>query len=265
MSRCLAGKRKYLAALLILAAGIAHAQKREDISIRLPDNRSLSAVLYVPDKAPPAPSVMVLHTAYGALEAFDDRYAQALAAEGFVALAPNYIHPSHGNRLWSPAVTRDMAALVDYLRQRPESKDMPVGTVGFSLGSRGLLLAAQRPEVQAVVVYYGSFDVRKEKGLKLPPAAIVPMDVAREVNAAVLLLHGDADDEIPIGSARAMAAALRDAGKKVELVEYKGAYHRFDRGPAGSVSRSAYTYRRDDAAAADAFARTVRWLKEHLR
>ncbi len=56
-----------------------------------------------------------------------------------------------------------------------------------------------------------------------------------------------------------------DAGKKVELVEYKGAYHRFDRGPAGSVSRSAYTYRRDDAAAADAFARTVRWLKEHLR
>ena len=66
------------------------------------------------------------------------------------------------------------------------------------------------------------------------------MQVASQVNAAVLLLHGDADNEIPIGSARAMAAALSDAGKKVELVEYKGAYHRFDRGPAGSASSSVH-------------------------
>jgi acetyl esterase/lipase len=62
-----------------------------------------------------------------------------------------------------------------------------------------------------------------------------------------------------------MAAALREAGKMVELVEYKGAHHRFDRGPARGVSRSEYTYRRDDRAAGDAFERTVRWLKEHLR
>ena len=247
----------------------AHAQTREEVEVALPDGRKLSAVLYAPDKREPNPAVMVLHTAYGSVESFDDRYAQALAKEGFVALAPNFIHPSHGNRFWSPAITRDMSAMVDYLKARSESKDMPIGTVGFSLGSRGLLLAAQRPEVKAVVVYYGTYDVRKEKGLKLPPAAIVPMQVAPLVSAAVLLLHGDADDEIPVSSAREMAAALKDAGKKVELVEYKGAYHRFDRGPAagvaGSASKSGYTYRRDEAAGADAYARTLRWLKEHLR
>ena len=187
---------------IVASSAAAYAQKREELEIPFTEGRQLSAVFYAPEKAERAPAVMVLHTAYGAVESFDDQYARALAKEGFVALAPNYIHPSHGNRFWSPAVTRDMAAVVNYLRQRPESKDMPVGTVGFSLGSRGLLLAAQRSEVKAVVVYYGTFDVRREKGVKLPPAAMVPMDVARAVNAAALLLHGDADDESPIGSAR---------------------------------------------------------------
>jgi dienelactone hydrolase len=258
-----------LIVLTLACTAAAHAQKREDVEIQLAEGRRASAVLYLPDRQEPAPAVMVLHTINGTVESFDERYAQALAKEGFVALAPNYIHPSHGGRVWSPAVTRDMAAIADYLKAKPESKDMPIGAVGFSLGSRGLLLAAQRPEVKAVVVYYGTFDARKEKGVNLPPAALVPMQVAGQVNAAVLLLHGDADDEIPVSSARAMAAALREAGKAVELVEYKGAYHRFDRGPtagmSGSVSRAGYTYRRDDAAAADAYARTVRWLKEHLR
>lgn len=263
-------KRVICAALLALAiVASAFAQKREQVEISASEGRTLRGVLFLPDGAGPAPAVIVLHTAYGSVERFDEDYARGLAKEGFVALAPNYIHSSFGGRLWDPGITVDMAALVDFLRLRPEAKDMPVGTVGFSLGSRGILLSARRPEVKAVVVYYGTFDVGKEKGVKLAPTVPVPMMVAGQVNGAVLLLHGDADDEIPVSSAREMKAALPGAGKKVELVEYKGAYHRFDRGPndrmRGERTRDGYTYRRDEAAAKDAFSRTVAWLKEYLR
>jgi dienelactone hydrolase len=265
-------RRALLSGLLLLAlAKPADAQKREDVEIPLGDGRSLTGVLFVPQQAHPAPGVIVLHTANERMkiEGSDEQYAQALAKEGFVALAANYVDPAFAMRLWAPLITNDMVALVDFLRRRPEAKDMPIGTVGFSLGSRGLLLAARRPEVKAVVVYYGTFDVRKEKGIKLPPAAVVPMQVASDINASVLLLHGDADDEIPVSSAREMKAALEKAGKKITLVEYKGAFHRFDRGPhpqmRGDRSREGYTYRKDEKAARDAFARTVQWLKEHLQ
>lgn len=256
-----------LLAFVMLAS--AFAQKREQVEIPASEGRSLSGVLFVPDTAGPAPAVIVLHTAYGSVERFDEDYARALAKEGFVALAPNYIHSSFGERLWAPGITADMSALVDFLRQRPEARGMPVGTVGFSLGSRGILLSARRPEVKAVVVYYGTFDVRKEKGVKLAPTVPVPMMVAGQVNGAVLLLHGDADDEIPISSAREMKAALEGAGKKVELVEYPRSYHRFDRGPndrmRGERTREGYTYRKSEDAAKDAYSRTVAWLKEYLR
>ena len=263
-------KRVICAATLALAmVAPAFAQKREQVEIPASDGRTISGVLFLPDSAGPTPAVIVLHTAYGSVERFDEDYARALAKEGFAALAPNYIHSSFGGRLWNPGITSDMAALVDSLRQRPEAKDMPVGAVGFSLGSHGILLSARRPQVKAVVVYYGTFDVRKEKGVKLAPTIPVPMMVAGQVNAAVLLLHGDADDEIPISSAREMKAALEGAGKKVELVEYKGAYHRFDRGPndrmRGERTREGYTYRKDEAAAKDAFSRTVAWMKAYLR
>ena len=95
------------------------------------------------------------------------------------------------------------------------------------------------------------------------------MMVADQVNAAVLLLHGDADNEIPIASAREMRSALEAVGKKVELVVYPGAHHRFDRGPNQRMRRDTtpdgYIYRKSEAAAKDAFDRTVAWLKTYLR
>jgi carboxymethylenebutenolidase len=258
---------KVLLALLVNAP--VFAQQREEVEIAANGGRMLTGVLFLPEGGKPAPAVVVLHTAFGSVESFDEEFARALAMQGFVALAPNYIHPSLAKSPWSPAITADMSKLVDYLQGRPESKDMPVGTVGFSLGSRGILLAARRSEVTAVVVYYGTFDIRKEKGIKLAPKAQVPMTVADQVNAAVLLLHGVADDEIPVASAREMKAAMEAAGKKVELVEYPGAHHRFDRGPnermRGERTKDGYIYRKNDAAAKDAFDRTVKWLKSHLR
>ncbi len=266
---------KKLVSLLVLLyafAGTTIAETRQTVEIPGQEGRTLSGVLFLPDRTDPAPAVIVLHTAHGSVENFDEDYARALAKEGFVSLAVNYIHPSFGAAIWSPGIIADLAAVVDYLRQRPEAKDMPVGTVGFSLGSRGLQLAARHPQVKAVVVYYGTYDVRKEnprRAGKLPPSVPLPISAAAQVNAAVLLLHGESDNEVPASSARDMKAELDKANKKSELVVYPGAYHRFDRGPAAGarseMSRDGYTYRKDAAAAKDALERTLAWLKTHLR
>ncbi len=265
---------KFVSILILLYAfaGTALAEKRQTVEIPGQEGRTLSGVLFLPDRTYPAPAVIVLHTAYGSVENFDEDYAQMLAKEGFVSLAVNYIHPSFGRAVWSPGIIADLASVVDYLRQRPEAKDMPVGTVGFSLGARGLQLAARHPQVKAVVVYYGTYDLRKEnprRAARLPLSVPLPISSAAQVDAAVLLLHGEADNEVPASSARDMKAELDKAGKKSELVVYSGGYHRFDRGPvAGArseMSRDGYIYRKDAAAARDALERTLAWLRTHLR
>lgn len=254
--------------LAISAAAIAETHETVDIPVA--DGRTLSAQLYAPGTGSAAPAVIVLHTKAGSVESFDSEYARSLAKEGFVALAVNYLHPevTGGTRIWSPGITSDLSKVADWLQSRPEVAGKPVGTVGFSLGSHGLMLAARQPAVKAVVVYYGAYNPRQLHSQKLPANVSLPIDVAAEVNAPVLMLHGEADDEVPVSDAKAMEAALKNAGKMVELVTYPGAYHRFDRGPAagmrGDRSAHGYTYRKDNAASEDAFKRTVDWLKKYL-
>jgi dipeptidyl aminopeptidase/acylaminoacyl peptidase len=42
------------------------------------------------------------------------------------------------------------------------------------------------------------------------------------------MFHGDLDQNVGIGESRLMANRLRSAGKKVELVEFKGLAHSLD-------------------------------------
>jgi len=257
-------------AMCLTISAAAVAETREAVDIPVADGRALLAQLYAPGTGGAAPAVIVLHTKAGSVEGFDSEYARALAKEGFVALAVNYLHPevTGGTRIWSPGITGDLSKTVEWLQSRPEVAGKPVGTVGFSLGSHGVLLAARQPAVKAVVVYYGAYNPRQIHSLKLPANVRLPIDVAGEVKAPVLMLHGEADDEVPVSDAKAMEAALKNAGKTVQLITYPGAYHRFDRGPVagmrGDRSAHGYTYRKDNAASEDAYKRTVSWLKKYL-
>lgn len=246
----------------------AFAQSRQSVAFAV-DGGSMSGVMFVPAKTP-APAVIVLHTKgpTGKFEPADEKYAEALAAEGFVAVAVNYLDVAGSAKLWSPAIDAELSQVVDRLGKRPEVAGKPVGMVGFSLGTHAVLVSALNPAVKAVVVYYGDYDLRTAKGLKFPPNVKMPIDVAAQVNAPLLMLHGASDNEIPPDNAREMEAALKAAGKTEELVMYPGAYHRFDRGaPArmhGDRSRDGYIYRYDEAAARDAWRRTLAWLRAHL-
>lgn len=69
----------------------AIAETRQAVSVPVAGGRSLSGELFLPDGIVNAPGVMVLHTAAGSVESFDSDYARALAKEGFVALALNFL------------------------------------------------------------------------------------------------------------------------------------------------------------------------------
>jgi len=245
------------ALIAALLAAPALAQKREKITIELISG-TLSGVMFMPDKTP-APGVLVLHTAYGQVEDADEKYAAALAKEGYVVLAPNYLEIAK-NKLWSPAVDQQLRGTLNWFERRPEVDNKPVGAVGFSLGAHAVSLSALDARLKAVVVYYGAYDVRAAKHENLGANIKLPIDLAAEVKAPVLMLHGANDDEIPIAIARAMEAALKGAGKQVELVVYPDAYHRFDRGGNSRL----YTYRYNGAATKDAWTRTLAFFKTNL-
>lgn len=202
------------AALLLALADPADAQKRQEVGLPLGDGRSLTGVLFAPERLP-APAVIVLHTAYGR------------------------------DRLWAPLLTKDMVALVDFLAAGPNRKT--------SRRNGGLLARIAR-------LAAGGPALRDQSGRRL----------LRQLRCAQRKGSEPATrDEIPISSARDMKAALEAAQKKVSLVEYKGAFHRFDRGPNAGMrteaTREGFIYRRDDRAAREAFQRRVKWLKEHLK
>lgn len=251
-----------------LCRPVSASAASEEVRIPVGEGRVLDGTLFVPPGSGPAPAVLVLHTR-GGLQSADLAYAADLAQAGFVSLAVHYVNPRWEGELHHPGYIRDLVLVVDHLQARPEVQGRPVGVVGFSLGSKGVLLAARHPGIKAVVSYYGVYDLRtlpQTRGRSSYPT--MPVDVAAEVSAPVLLLHGEWDDETPLSQAEAMRDALLKARKVVELVVYPKGYHRFDRGPASRTvserTREGYTYRLDEKAKQDAWTRTLAWFRKSL-
>ena len=55
-----------------------------------------------------------------------------------------------------------------------------------------------------------------------------PAKNAGKINTPVLIFHGDHDLNVDIQQSRVMAGALKGAGKKVELVEFRNLDHQLD-------------------------------------
>lgn len=252
-----------LAIILFLLAGATKAAPTEHaVSIDTPSG-TVAGTLYVPSPAKPAPGILVLHTAGGLLPA-DRQFAARLAAEGFVALVVPYTVG------WDDATNVQLANVVDWLALREEVGGQPVGVVGFSLGaSKALLLAARRPSIHAVVAYYGTYDVKISKFARvLRPGAVSPSPVeeAREIRGAVLLLNAEQDDETPPDQTKKMIAAL--SGKTFELVRYPKGRHMFEREPQhhppGGKTKFGTMTEYDADAARDSWERTLAWFRKYL-
>jgi alpha-beta hydrolase superfamily lysophospholipase len=134
---------------------------------------------------------------------------------------------------------RDACAALDWLGQQSSLKGKPVVILGFSMGgATAIRTAAARPDVDAVVSVsaFASFEPLMGSGLQLwlgrlgiltlyrtwAPNAQPIHDISRISPRPVLLMHGTADQQIPVQDAYLLKEA---GGPQVELRIVEGADH----------------------------------------
>jgi len=187
------------------------------------------------------------------------------AAAGFRAVAPTMFHRAGGGTapygdfskvmplfqgLTDEGIVADVDATVAYLRQAGFD-DRHVGIVGFCFGGRVTFLVATRRVLGAAVGFYGGGIVTTRIPL-FPPL----IDDAGRLATPWLGLFGDEDTGIPVADVERLRATLdRETKVAHEVVRYPGAQHGFH-----CDVRPAY----HEAAAKDAWKRTLDWFQRHL-
>jgi carboxymethylenebutenolidase len=232
----------------------------EYADVKLPGGGTpLRTWVVYPERKDKAPVVIVIHEIFG-LSDWIRAVADRLAADGFIAVAPDFISgrgPGGGGT--ESTTSRD--AVVGIIRGlKPEevnagldvvrawAAQMPaatgrVATIGFCWGgARSFGYAVAQPGLNAAVVYYGSGPS------ELPTLA--------RIKAPVLGLYGG-DDARVNATIEPVAAEMKKLGKAYETEIYESAGHGFLRDQAGREGAN----RR---ATEKAWPRTIAFLRKNL-
>lgn len=166
------------------------------------------------------PAVVLVHS----INDFEPGYqalSDALAAEGFVVIAPRW---QTFERTPSDAVIEELLRdIVAYLRTRPDVDPDRIGLTGFCIGGRyTMLLLLLIEDFKSGVAWYG---FPNRGGTETQPSK--PADLVGRLNVPMLILHGTADQASPIADIYSYATALDEAGKYFELKVYQGQPHGF--------------------------------------
>jgi carboxymethylenebutenolidase len=198
------------------------------------------------------PVVIVIHENRGRNPYIED-VARRFAKANFIALAPDGLtslggYPGddeRGGQMFSQVdgakMREDLYQAAEWLRTQPFSNGK-LGAVGFCFGGgvTNQLAVRMGANLAAGVPFYGG----------QPNAADVP-----KIKAPISAQNGEADPRITGGSA-AYAAALTAAGVPNENHIYPRAQHGF---------HNDTTPRYDEAAAKQAWDRTLAWFNKYLR
>lgn len=151
--------------------------------------------------------------------------------------------------------TRDVEAAVEYLKDRSEVDPARIGAMGFSMSAAAFFLT-RHPDIQAIVADspYASLEgviarqffflpgftkwpfvaltklyAKLFLGLDIRDAA--PAEAVREVSSPLLIIHGDADSQIPTYHSREIYANANPDTSELWIVH--GADHGFAHGLEG--------------------------------
>lgn len=207
--------------------------------------------LAVPESGSGA-GIIVIQEWWGLVPHIKD-VCERFAAEGFVALAPDFYHgrsttsPDEAGKLMMALnieqTEKDSRGAIRYLLAHEAVRGETVGTVGFCMGGALSLYAASKNEqVGACVVFYGAHP-------KIKPDL-------ENMRAPLLGFYAERDDFATPALARELEAKLTSLGKSAEIHIYDNADHAFFNNDRPEVF--------NPAAAADAWQRTLSFFRQHL-
>lgn len=183
-----------------------------------------------------------------------DWLAQFFASRGYAVLQPNYRGSSgygerwfkdNGFRSWKLAMG-DINDAGHWLVSQGIASSDKLAIVGWSFGGYAALQSSMLDAdlFKAITAIAPVTDLERLRtelrdsssdqqvkdviGAASLRAEASPAQNAARIKAPVLLFHGDKDLNVAIVQSRLMESKLRDAGRKVELVEYKGLDHQLD-------------------------------------
>ncbi len=213
--------------------------------VRLPgaDGMTLGGYLFKPEAGqPPHPALVLLH-GFGR-DAWTERHlAELAAASGYkvLVLALRGWLGSDGDSDQGLRQPDDVVAAIDWLRRLPSVDPSRIGLIGSSMGGQiALLTAARHPPIRCVAALFPPTDLEHwytanphmqpylddladAEGLQLRS----PIHHVGDIDVPVLLLHGDADENVPLDQSLRMTEMLREAGKEADLLIVSGASHFF--------------------------------------
>ncbi|HMQ32518.1 MAG TPA: dienelactone hydrolase family protein [Chloroflexaceae bacterium] len=171
----------------------------------------------------PHPAVIMIHEFWGLRDEIVGK-AEALAAEGYVVVAPDTFRG--GSTGWLPRaiyqtvttppeqVNADLDAVFAWLAAQPEVAAERIAIMGFCYGGRtSLVYSMHNPAIAATGIFYGMADTTPER--------------LRPLGGPVLGIFGGADSSIPLEEVRELEANLAAAGVTHTISVYEGQPHAF--------------------------------------
>lgn len=199
------------------------------VTLDVSDGTSVRAYVARPDAPGAHPGILVLQEAFGVNENIRD-VARRLAAEGYVAIAPELFHRTapgfigdyadfagtmpHIRALTPEGLAADMRAAFDLLHGDDDVQPDRIAALGFCLGGRAAFLANATLPLAASVSFYGG---GISDMLERAPALSGPQ----------LLFWGGKDARILPEHVHAVEAALREADKPFASVVFSHSQHGF--------------------------------------
>jgi carboxymethylenebutenolidase len=216
-------------------------------------DETVQGLLYTPAGTGRFPAIIVIHEYWGLNDWVKDQ-ASKLADQGYEALAIDLYRGkiattsdmAHELMRGVPEdrAKRDLHAAFEFLQSQPNVEKDRIGAIGWCMGGGYALdVALQEPTLAADVINYGH--------LATDPEAL------KKIHAPILGLFGGQDRGITPDDVHKFEAAMKQAGKRIDVKIYDDAGHAFEN------PNNKDGYRADDTA--DAWKRTVSFLAENLK
>ena len=208
----------------------------EVIDLKGHNGDTINAYYVKPAGTGPFPGVVLVHH----LPGWDEFYretARRFAQHGYVTICPNlYARYGQGSPDDMAAKARgeggvpddqvvgDLKAGLDYVKSQPYSTGK-VGIIGTCSGGRHAYVTACKTKAfDAVVDCWGGGVVQTEL---TPQRPVSPIDMTKDLNAPLLGLFGNDDQNPSPDQVNQHEEELKKQGKKYEFHRYDGAGHAF--------------------------------------